>query len=62
MARFEVWASFEDGLEVKVESHVSIKNAKAAIDAMDNQNRRDKSVGYGFPHGMPVYFIVKKGE
>lgn len=57
MKRFEIWAAFEDGITAKVETHKSVKRAQAAIDAMDNQNRRDIAEGYGFPHGVPTYFI-----
>lgn len=57
MKKFEIWATFEDGLEVKVETHRTAKSAQAAIDAMNNRNRRDLAVGYGFPHGVPTYSI-----
>lgn len=57
MKKFEIWATFEDGIEIKVETHKTAKNAQTAIDAMNNQNRRDLAVGYGFPHGVPTYSI-----
>ena len=57
MKKFEIWATFEDGLEVKVETHRTAKTAQTAIDAMNNRNRRDLAVGYGFPHGVPTYSI-----
>lgn len=57
MKRFEIWASFEDGITVKVETHKSAKRAQIAIDAMDNANERDIAEGYGFPHGVPAYYI-----
>lgn len=57
MKKFEIWAKFEDGLEVKVETHTSVKRAQNAIDAMNNHNRNDVAVGYGFPHGIPTYTI-----
>ena len=57
MKKFEVWAKFEDGIEAKVEIHKSFKAAQAAIDAMDNKNRNDLANGYGFPHGIPTYFV-----
>ena len=57
MKKYEIWARFEDGLEVKVEIHKSAKTAQTAIDAMNNKNRNDLMVGYGFPHGVPTYTI-----
>lgn len=57
MKKFEIWATFEDGLVVKVEAHKTAKNAQTAIDAMTNRDRRDLAVGYGFPHGVPTYSI-----
>ena len=57
MKKFEIWATFEDGIEAKVETHKTIKSAQAAIDAMNHQNRRDLAEGYGFPHGVPTYTI-----
>ena len=57
MNKFEIWASFPDGIEAKVETHTSAKRAQIAIDAMDNANRRDIAEGYGFPHGVPKYSI-----
>ena len=57
MKHFQIWASFPDGTTAKVEAHTSAKRAQAAIDAMDNANRRDLAEGYGFPHGVPTYSI-----
>ena len=60
MKRYEVWAKFNDGLNVLVETHKTENNARAAVDAMNNQNRRDIAEGYGFTHGVPKYYIVKQ--
>lgn len=57
--RFEVWAIFPDGIETRVETHKSLKSAAAAVSAMDHENERDLAEGYGFPHGVPQYIIVK---
>lgn len=57
MKKIEIWAQFEDGLEVKVEIHKNLKTAQNAIDAMNNNNRNDLAAGYGFPHGVPTYII-----
>lgn len=58
MKKFEIWAAFEDGIEARVEVHKSLKTARNAIDAMNNANKRDLSEGYGFPHGVPTYYII----
>jgi hypothetical protein len=60
MKRFEIWASFEDGITAKVETHKSMKSAKIAIDAMNHANKRDIAEGYGFTHGVPVYTIKER--
>ncbi len=57
MKKFEIWAKFEGGLEVKVEIHKTLKSAQAAVDAMNRANRNDLAEGYGFPHGIPAYII-----
>ena len=57
MKKFEIWASFEDGITVKVESHKTFKNAQNAVDAMNRHNQYELSIGYGFPHGVPTYTI-----
>lgn len=57
MKRFEIWASFKDGLTVRVESHKTMKAAQAAVDAMNNHNKNDLAVGCGFPRGVPAYTI-----
>lgn len=57
MKKFEIWASFEDGIEVKVETHKTMRCAQSAIDAMEHANKLDIAEGYGFPHGVPVYSI-----
>lgn len=54
---FEIWATFKDGLIVKVETHKTERSAKAAIDAMIISNQHDIKEGYGFPHGVPSYEI-----
>ena len=54
---FEIWATFEDGIEVRVETHKTLKNAQAAVDAMNHRNEYELSIGYGFPHGVPAYEI-----
>ena len=33
--RFEIWATFENGTEVRVETHKTEKSARSAIDAMN---------------------------
>lgn len=55
--RFEIWATFENGKEVRMETHKTMKSAQAAVDAMDNRNQRDLAEGYGFPCGVPAYSI-----
>ena len=55
--KFEVWAIFPNGKEVKVETHTVKRNAQIAIDAMDRHNQYELSIGYGFPHGVPTYEI-----
>ena len=57
MKKFEIWASFEDGLTVRVESHKTMKAAQNAVDAMNSHNRNDLATGAGFPHGVPAYTI-----
>ena len=55
--RYEIWATFEDGIEAKVEEHKTVKEAEAAIRIMNRQNEYELKIGYGFPHGVPVYEI-----
>ena len=55
--RFEVWAAFENGTEVRVETHKIKKSAQSAIDAMNHHNQYELSIGYGFPYGVPTYTI-----
>lgn len=55
--RYEVWATFEDGLTVKVETHKRLRDAQNAIDAMNARNQNDLRCGGGFPHGVPQYSI-----
>lgn len=55
--RYEVWATFEDGLTVKVETHKRLRDAQNAIDAMNAHNQNDLRCGGGFPHGVPTYTI-----
>ena len=57
MKKFEIWATFENGMAVKVEIHKTKKSALSAIDAMNAHNRHDLAVGYGFPYGVPTYTI-----
>lgn len=57
MKKFEIWAKFEDGIEVMVEAHKTLKNAENAVDAMNHRNEYELSTGYGFPHGVPTYTI-----
>lgn len=57
MKKFEIWATFENGLTVKVETHKTIKAAQSAIDAMNAHNRNDIATGNGFPYGVPTYTI-----
>lgn len=55
--KIQIWARFEDGLEVKIEIAPNMKAAQSAIDAMNHSDQRDLAEGYGFPHGLPEYFI-----
>ena len=57
MKKFEIWATFENGMTVKVETHKTKKSALSAIDAMKAHNRHDLVVGYGFPYEVPTYTI-----
>lgn len=57
MEKFEIWATFEDGHEAKVETHKTKKSALNAIDAMNRHNQYELSIGYGFPYGVPTYTI-----
>lgn len=57
MKKFEIWAKFENGTEVKVESHKNLKCAQNAVDAMNSHNRNDLACGRGFSYGIPVYEI-----
>ena len=57
MKKFEIWAKFEDGIEVMVETHKTLKNAENAVDAMNRRNEYELSIGYGFPYGVPTYTI-----
>ena len=57
MKKFEIWATFENGLTVKVETHKSKEAAQSAIDAMNNHIKNDLAVGYGYPYGIPTYTI-----
>ena len=59
ITRYEIWATFEDGITARVESHKSMRNAEAAIGAMEHMNRADLADGCGFPHGVPTYSIKK---
>lgn len=57
MKKFEIWATFENGIEAKVETHKTEKSAQSAIDAMNHHNQYEMSIGYGFPYGVPAYTI-----
>ena len=57
MKKFEVWATFENGLTVKVETRKTRKCALNAIDAMNAHNQNDLKTGCGFPFGVPAYSI-----
>lgn len=57
MKKFEIWAKFEDGIEVMVETHKTLKNAEKAVYAMNHRNEYELSIGYGFPNGVPTYTI-----
>ena len=35
MKRFEIWATFENGMTAKVETHKRMKSAELAVDAMN---------------------------
>lgn len=60
MKKFEIYAKFNNGLEVMVERHKTEKSAQLAIDAMNRKNEYELSIGYGFPNGVPSYSIVVK--
>ena len=62
MKKFEIWAKFEDGIEVMVEIHKNIDCARNAVDAMNGRNRNDLACGYGFPHGVPTYYLLAKSD
>lgn len=57
MKRFEIWATFPDGIEAKVECWKTLRQASSAVYAMNHANRCDIAEGYGFPHGVPTYSI-----
>lgn len=57
MKRFEIWATFENGMTAKVETHKRMKSAELAVDAMNCKNLNDVAQGYGFPCGVPTYSI-----
>lgn len=57
MKNYEIWAIFKNGIESKVETHKSKKEAKNAIEAMNAHNQYELSIGYGFPYGVPTYTI-----
>lgn len=57
MKRFEIWAKFPRGEEVRVEAHKTLKSASVAVDAMNHHNQYELSIGYGFPAGVPDYYI-----
>lgn len=57
MKKIEIWATFENGIEAKVETHKTEKAALNAIDAMNAHNQYELSIGCGFPYGVPTYTI-----
>ena len=57
MKRFEIWAKFPRGEEIRVEAHKTLKSASVAVDAMNRHNQYELSIGYGFPAGVPAYYI-----
>lgn len=57
MKRFEILATFENGMTAKVETHKRMKSAELAVDAMNCKNLNDVAHGYGFPYGVPAYSI-----
>lgn len=57
MKKFEIWATFENGLTAKVETHKTEKSAQIAVDAMNARNQYELSIGYCFPYGVPTYII-----
>lgn len=60
MKKYEIWTTFEDGTEVYLERHKSLKEAEATVNIYNRQNQYDLKMGYGFPHGVPTY-IIKAG-
>lgn len=58
MKKFEIWATFENGTDVRVETHKTEESAQSAIDAMNHHNQYELSIGYGFPYGVPTYTII----
>lgn len=55
--KYEVWAIFQNGMNVLVEIHKTEQSARNAIDAMNHKNQYEMSIGYGFPYGVPTYTI-----
>lgn len=56
--KFEIWAMFEDGLEIKVETHNTMESAQIAIDAIAPRIERELIKWCGFKHGT-LTFIIK---
>lgn len=55
--RYDIYATFENGVSTKVERHTKLANAQSAVDAMNIHNKHDIEQGYGFPYGVPKYTI-----
>lgn len=63
MKKVEIWARFEKaGIERYMETARSIEAAESAIGAMNNRNKNELAEGYGFPMGVPEYFVRPNGS
>lgn len=60
--KVEIWARFEKaGIEIYMETARNAEAAEIAIRAMNNRNKNDLAEGYGFPMGVPQYFVRPNG-
>lgn len=55
--KYEIWATYQNGMKFLVEIHKTEESAKYAIDALNHHNQYEISIGYGFPYGLPTYII-----
>lgn len=62
--KVEIWATFEkDGkiIDRHIETCRNIEAANSAIDVMNHHNQYELGIGYGFPSGVPTYYIMPYG-